>query len=919
MGFKDLLQTIISVAPNIIGAKRGIQVPQIGPATPPFVPQPRTPGIPGGGTPPFVPQPSYRGIQGAQDMAWRYDRDGQQPNLNLFDGTSNRAATATEKFFGNFNKLSGNGTEDQMPSDYVLPAHRQDFRVNLSPDEMRRRESLRTEISRVAPNPSVPESPQTVAIQAQSMQNPQSPRKGLLITPGEQLPAGFDPSKYIINQLPGGRTLYTDPAQTMLRTPEEVQGFVDQGGLAELIGKVESNEQTGAGPTVLTTQGGVEANASRVSTPEAAQAQIAMDQQAYPGSESTVTDAQSVAQQRQMGLLNPVMPSAAETRMAGEQAAQDQYLAGVQQQGVIGRQQAEQQAAEQRVQAGELPQFDQPFDYQGRQVVRRGDGYYDVATGQRDQEAELAFAPLESADQRLQQQAASTYQIGETFAVDGVPYEVTSQGVVNRNTGEVDPILTANPPKRGADRMPVFEAAQGPVVVRPGGQPTAAVPPAKSAAGTAAGEVAPKTTTTTEAVKPKSRLEATRAKRDEILNRLETGYTKTPKIDPKTGQPEIGPDGKPVYEYGKDYDKTRNWKDFVRGAALAFLKGLQDSKGDWKAALISGLAGGGMSLWDPNFDNKLRDQFQLQKAEADYQREVASEQVEVGRQTREAELFKKKQDAIKSVFEAQKADLERLGLWQIVQKKESITQDEADKINAAMGWTGTVNEITPADWGTYVEATYGGNVVMRRQRGPVSAKPIPVTGVNAKGEVVPVTKPMEKPVTISINGKPQTVTMAEALKQIRAENADRTRRDIAAARAAKGSTAKTPQEKEIETVDKEIAKLEEELFTKSKIGDNNYEKVLAQHESARTAYNNRWNALQAFKEKSREDQEAEMDPNTDPQAWIDQEEAALLVEFPKVEALRKQVEGLQELGQRLIAQINELKKKRDGIAAGKVQ
>lgn len=665
MGFKDLLQTIISVAPNVIGGKRGIQPPQIGPATPPFVPQPRTPGIPGGGTPPFVPPSSYmEPMQGGQDMSFRIGRDDMTPARPL-------AATATEKFFGNFNKLSGN--------DVIEP---------------------------VAPNPSVPESPQTVAIQAQSMQNPQSPRKGLLITPGEQLPAGFDPSAYIVNQLPGGRTLYTDPAQTMLRTPEEVQGFVDQGGLAELIGKVESNEQTGAGPTVLTTQGGVEANASRVSTPEAAQAQIAMDQQAYPGSESTIVDAQDVAQQRQMGLLNPVMPSAAETRAAEAESAQGARMA---------------QFAPPAAQAGEVvASMETPPP--GPDMVNTTAPYADV------REAEAAAA----------------------------------QG----------------------RRMSAF------------------APPGPSPAQIDEGKPKPADEGKPAAAAPATRLERAKTKVDTILNRLENGYSKTPKKDAQGNI--IG------YEYGPDYDQDRDLKDFGRGAILSFIKGLRDSKGDWKAALVSAIGGGAASLWDPNFDNKLRDQFELERANAEYERELAIENRELEREKGKIGIDVQRADRLRKIYESRKAQLESIPNWDVIRRAEVITPKEAQAINAALNIPENSPEaLQPKDWRQYKEfLTPSGGMAARPITGP-DQDAVPITGVNPQGQPVQLRGNTYQIPDPANSGQMLNVSLAQYLTHHR-QRVAREQRELDKARK-EDETNKARIEKEATAKGKEVGKRVEKI------------------------------------------------------------------------------------------------------------
>ncbi len=144
-------------------------------------------------------------------------------------------------------------------------------------------------------NAPVPEMPTTIEQQLISLRDANSPKAGVLITdPGQDALFKDQVSGFKRVQTPQG-ILYVNP------TKAKAMGVTDYANsIPALIGKVEPNENTAAGPTVLTTDAqGNELSASRVSSPEATDAQMQVDAQSYPqAANSQVVDAQDVVKKR---------------------------------------------------------------------------------------------------------------------------------------------------------------------------------------------------------------------------------------------------------------------------------------------------------------------------------------------------------------------------------------------------------------------------------------------------------------------------------------------------------------------------------------------------------------------------------------------------------------------------------------------
>lgn len=155
------------------------------------------------------------------------------------------------------------------------------------------------------PDNIVPESPETIQAQAMSALNPnQTARVAILLKPEEVSQLGDSAiSQFIPLPQADGRTLFVaknSGRKLGLKTPKDVEKYVAKNGFAKLIGKVEDIEDTSAGMAVMSIDPatGKELTSSRVTDPVTAQAQIATDQIAHPGAQSTVVDAQDVVNKR---------------------------------------------------------------------------------------------------------------------------------------------------------------------------------------------------------------------------------------------------------------------------------------------------------------------------------------------------------------------------------------------------------------------------------------------------------------------------------------------------------------------------------------------------------------------------------------------------------------------------------------------
>jgi hypothetical protein len=86
------------------------------------------------------------------------------------------------------------------------------------------------------------------------------------------------------------------------------------------------------------------------------------------------------------------------------------------------------------------------------------------------------------------------------------------------------------------------------------------------------------------------------------------------------------------YNYGKDYDKTHNWKDVLRGIGLGALQAGANapagaSTGRLLGNILGGAAGGGVSAGvDRNADNKMLDELKLRQMLPEYQTAYGLEQ-----------------------------------------------------------------------------------------------------------------------------------------------------------------------------------------------------------------------------------------------------------------------------------------------------
>jgi len=157
-----------------------------------------------------------------------------------------------------------------------------------------------------APEP-VSESPDTIQAQAMSALNPnQTARVAVLLKPEEVSQIGDAViSQFIPLPQKDGRTLFVAKQSGRkgygFKTPKDVEKYVAKNGFAKLIGKVEdvgTDTADGVAAQTFDPATGTELTSSKVTNPEAAVAQIATDQIAHPGAESTLTTADQVIAKR---------------------------------------------------------------------------------------------------------------------------------------------------------------------------------------------------------------------------------------------------------------------------------------------------------------------------------------------------------------------------------------------------------------------------------------------------------------------------------------------------------------------------------------------------------------------------------------------------------------------------------------------
>src|SRR6476620_3516102 len=147
----------------------------------------------------------------------------------------------------------------------------------------------------VDPTP-VPEQSETLEAQIASMDDPNSPRAAVLITPGEQPKT---PPNGVRVRVPEGLLIINTDKSKKLGLGDEEQ-YVAKNGFAGLLGKVEDVGSATSDGHAVVARGpdGAELDASIVTTPQAAQAQAQVNQQMHPGSVQTVEPAQQVVQRR---------------------------------------------------------------------------------------------------------------------------------------------------------------------------------------------------------------------------------------------------------------------------------------------------------------------------------------------------------------------------------------------------------------------------------------------------------------------------------------------------------------------------------------------------------------------------------------------------------------------------------------------
>lgn len=139
-------------------------------------------------------------------------------------------------------------------------------------------------LSRESMSP-VPESPETLAAQFKSAHDSDSPRAGVLITPGEKTPPRT-PDGFFWIDAPGGK-LYLNKEKVIqlgLMSASKLQAYVaEPDNVATLIGKASPVDDTTQGMS-LRTEGaqGDEFSTSVVTSPEAAIAQAEMDRAQFP-------------------------------------------------------------------------------------------------------------------------------------------------------------------------------------------------------------------------------------------------------------------------------------------------------------------------------------------------------------------------------------------------------------------------------------------------------------------------------------------------------------------------------------------------------------------------------------------------------------------------------------------------------------
>ena len=142
------------------------------------------------------------------------------------------------------------------------------------------------------------ETPVTLEAQTNSALDSSSPRGGVLFTPGETVPNAA------ANLMPvevSDGTLFVNQNKTGFQDPQEVRGFVDQNGIAPLIGKAENIPNNSDADFALRTEDsqGNELSTSAVTNEQSALEQANLDRQSFgDGVKQTVVPSDEVAQRR---------------------------------------------------------------------------------------------------------------------------------------------------------------------------------------------------------------------------------------------------------------------------------------------------------------------------------------------------------------------------------------------------------------------------------------------------------------------------------------------------------------------------------------------------------------------------------------------------------------------------------------------
>lgn len=169
------------------------------------------------------------------------------------------------------------------------------------------------------------------------------------------------------------------------------------------------------------------------------------------------------------------------------------------------------------------------------------------------------------------------------------------------------------------------------------------------------------TPTEPEAMPPRIVVSPARRTQSEI-DQIETkDYSKRPNPNydptkPATTRHTKTGDTNNKYVYGKDYDRSRGFKDFLRSAGLGALGGFL--RGGIGGAIGGAATGGIRGAINPNTDNQMLDQMKLDQLYPQYQRqfetETARQKAEQDRQYRQAQT-----DTIYADDKRQRDDLER--------------------------------------------------------------------------------------------------------------------------------------------------------------------------------------------------------------------------------------------------------------------